>query len=123
MTLLQEGLRSEGKNLDCWVSAIENQWRTIPEFSVDRERFKHLAIICDGNRRAASERGLHPWCGHRAGIEVIKGVMRASKEWGIGYLTFWTWSTENWGREREQVDFVMNLAAKNLRDGKVIGRN
>jgi len=120
MTLLQEGLRNEEKDLDCWISAIESQWKVIPEFSVDREKFKHLAIICDGNRRAASERGFHPWCGHRAGIEVIKGVMRASKEWGIGYLTFWTWSTENWKREKEQVDFVMNLAAKNLREGKVL---
>lgn len=120
MSLLQEGLQSEGKDLDCWVSAIESRWRNIPEFSVDREKFKHLAIICDGNRRAACERSFHPWCGHKAGIEVIKGVMRASKKWGIGYLTFWTWSTENWKREKEQIDFVMNLAAKNLSEGKAV---
>lgn len=116
----RESLRSEGKDLDYWVSEIESNWRNIPEFLVDKEKLKHLAIICDGNRRAAVNRGFYPWCGHRAGIEVIKGVMRASKKWGISNLTFWTWSTENWKRDKEQVNFVMNLAANNLRDGKVV---
>lgn len=106
------------QNLDVgkWVSIIESRWKQVPEFKVDPERLKHLAIICDGNRRSAQEKGLHPWQGHRLGVEVIKGIMRVSNEWGIRHLTFWTWSTENWERDKEQVNFVMGLAARYLRD-------
>lgn len=100
--------------LDTWLAEIAVRWQDIPEFQVDPEKLRHLAIICDGNRRAAKERGLHPYLGHRVGVEVIRGIARAGREWGIKTLTFWTWSTENWGREQEQVAFVMGLAEKFL---------
>lgn len=100
--------------LDIWLSEIEARWKNVLEFKVDSERLRHLAVICDGNRRAAKERGFHPYFGHRAGIEVIKGTARAGRAWGIKTLTFWTWSTENWGRDQQQVDFVMGLAEKFL---------
>ena len=73
---------------------------------------KNVALICDGNRRAAEQRGVDPVWGHLAGAEVIKGIMKAGKEWGIDTLTFWVWSTENWQRDQSQVNFVMNLATK-----------
>jgi len=101
-------------SLEAWLSEIEVCWQKIPEFKIDPEKLRHLAIICDGNRRAAQERGLHPYLGHRAGVEVIKGIVRATRDWNIRTLTFWVWSTENWAREREQVDFVMGLAEKFL---------
>lgn len=109
-------LLEHSEALEAWIAQIESTWQRIPEFKVDPENLRHLAVICDGNRRAAQERGLNPYFGHRAGIEVIKGIARAAREWGINTLTFWTWSTENWAREKEQVDFVMGLAARFLPD-------
>jgi len=105
-------------SLNAWLDEIGDRWKNIPPFMVNSERLKHLAVICDGNRRAAKERGLNPYFGHRAGIEVIKGIARACRQWNIRTLTFWTWSTENWEREKEQVKFVMDLAEKFLSDTK-----
>lgn len=104
----------EAENLKDWLSEIETCWKDVPEFQADREKLKHLAVICDGNRRAATERGLNPYFGHRVGIETIRGIAKACRKWNIRTLTFWTWSTENWGREKEQVKFVMGLAEKFL---------
>lgn len=102
------------RSVEEWVAQIEFRWKTIPEFKVDPDQLRHLAVICDGNRRAAQELGLHPYHGHRAGVEVIRGIARAGREWDIPYLTFWTWSTENWEREQAQVEFVMDLAERYL---------
>lgn len=108
-------------SVDGWISKVNEAWANIPDFRVDTDKFKHLAVICDGNRRAAQTRGLNPWAGHRVGVEVIKGTMEASREWGIKHLTLWTWSTENRNRDEQQVGFVMNLAAKYLRDDEAVG--
>jgi len=105
-------------SLNAWLDEIGDRWKNIPPFMVNSERLKHLAVICDGNRRAAKERGLNPYFGHRAGIEVIKEIARACRQWNIKTLTFWTWSTENWEREKGQVKFVMDLAEKFLSDTK-----
>lgn len=99
---------------DSWVKEIELRWRQIPEFEIGPEKLKHLAVICDGNRRAALARGLPELFGHGAGVEVIKGIARAGRQWGIHALTFWVWSTENWQRDREQIDYVMSLAQRHL---------
>lgn len=96
--------------LDSWIKEIEPRWRQVPEFTVDPEKLKHLAVICDGNRRAALVRGLPELFGHRAGVEVIKGIARAGRQWGIHALTFWVWSTENWQRDKKQINYVMGLA-------------
>lgn len=101
-------------SLNAWLVEIETCWKNIPEFKVDTERIKHLAIICDGNRRAAKEKGLDPYFGHRAGVEMIKGIAKACRQWNVETLSFWVWSTENWGREQGQVEFVMKLAAEFL---------
>ncbi|MBI2007187.1 MAG: di-trans,poly-cis-decaprenylcistransferase [Candidatus Blackburnbacteria bacterium] len=100
--------------LDPWIKEIKLCWQKIPEFTVDPEKLKHLAVICDGNRRAAALRGLPEFFGHRAGVEVIKGIARAGRQWGIHTLTFWVWSTENWQRDQEQVTYVMDLAERYL---------
>lgn len=102
------------RDLEGWLSEIELRWGQVPKFTVDPEKLKHLAVICDGNRRAALARGLPELFGHRAGVEVIKGIARAGREWGIHTLTFWVWSTENWQRDREQIDYVMGLAQGHL---------
>lgn len=113
---MKERIDKEYSSVNNWVSGVERSWGNIPEYKVDPERLSHLAIICDGNRRAARARGFDDWQGHRVGVEVIKGIMRASREWEVGYLTFWVWSTENWKREKGQVDFVMSLATNYLHD-------
>lgn len=102
------------RDLEGWLSEIELCWRQVPKFTVEPEKLKHLAVICDGNRRAALARGLPELFGHRAGVEMIKGIARAGREWGIQTLTFWVWSTENWQRDREQIDYVMGLAQGHL---------
>lgn len=107
------------QSLEYWLSGIESTWKQTPEFSVPAN-FEHLAVICDGNRRSAKEKGLNPWEGHRLGIEVIKGIMQAGRDWGIKHLTFWAWSTENWKRDEGQVSFVMNLAARHLADSEAL---
>lgn len=101
------------QGIEYWLSSIESNWKHIPEFEVDHD-FRHLAIICDGNRRSAQEKGLETWQGHRLGVEAVKGVMKACRQWGVKNLTFWAFSTENWRRDSKQVEFFMALAAEHL---------
>ena len=65
----------------------------------------------DGNGRWAIARGLPRLAGHRAGVENLRGIITACVEFGIPYLTIYAFSTENWGRPREEVDgllFILN---------------
>lgn len=100
--------------LEKWQNEVEVQWSNSPDFAVDTNKLRHLAIVCDGNRRAAIARDLNPYYGHTIGVEVIKGIAQVSRHWGIKVLSFWVWSTENWDRNNEQVEFVMELAQKHL---------
>lgn len=108
------------KEEEQWLEQVKNEWETIPKFQVDGARLKHLAVICDGNRRAATQRGHNPWVGHRMGVEVIHGILEAGRTWGITNLTFWTWSTENWKRDADQTRFVMELASTYLKDPRTL---
>jgi undecaprenyl diphosphate synthase len=69
----------------------------------------HVAIIMDGNGRWALSRGLPRLAGHRAGTENLRRIIRACVEFGIKYLTIYAFSTENWGRPREEVDGLMHI--------------
>lgn len=113
---IHKHLRKHTKNLflGSWLEKTEAKWQNPPNFKVDKSRLTHLAIICDGNRRAAQQLNLNPYFGHRTGVEAVRGIARACRKWGIDTLTFWVWSTENWSRDKEQVEFVMNLAEKHL---------
>ncbi|HHW44583.1 MAG: isoprenyl transferase [Thermoanaerobacteraceae bacterium] len=75
---------------------------------------RHVAIIMDGNGRWAQRRGLPRTYGHRAGVESLREVVRACAELGIGYLTVYAFSTENWKRPRDEVDILMNLLVEYL---------
>ncbi|MDE7304494.1 MAG: di-trans,poly-cis-decaprenylcistransferase [Alistipes sp.] len=70
---------------------------------------QHVAIIMDGNGRWAELHGLQRHEGHAAGIEPIRASLRAAIRYGIGYLTFYAFSTENWGRPAQEVDALMEL--------------
>jgi undecaprenyl diphosphate synthase len=69
----------------------------------------HVAIIMDGNGRWAISRGLPRLAGHRAGTENLRRIITACVEFGIKYLTIYAFSTENWGRPREEVEGLMHI--------------
>lgn len=75
----------------------------------------HIAVIMDGNGRWAKNRGLPRIMGHRRGVDALKEMLRCCKDWGIRALTAYAFSTENWGRPSEEVDFLMNLFERVLR--------
>ena len=74
----------------------------------------HIAIIMDGNGRWANQRHLPRVAGHHAGIESVRDVLEASAELGIGALTIYAFSTENWKRPRREVDTLMRLLREYL---------
>lgn len=73
---------------------------------------KHVAIIMDGNGRWAKARGLGRFYGHVQGVESVRTVLRAAVDHGVEYLTIYAFSTENWGRPKEEVDGLMELFCK-----------
>lgn len=76
----------------------------------DKENMpKHIAFICDGNRRWARHRGLPTLLGHKEGVEAIKRVVRRAAEINLENLTFFCFSTENFDRSKEEVDYLFNL--------------
>ncbi|WP_432664988.1 polyprenyl diphosphate synthase [Wukongibacter baidiensis] len=77
---------------------------------------KHVAIICDGNGRWATKRGLPRSLGHREGAKTAKEIVEVCKECGVEYLTLYLFSTENWNRPKEEVDYLMNLFVQFFRD-------
>lgn len=78
----------------------------------------HVALILDGNRRWARARGLHPWEGHKAGLQAVVDVAKASREFGVHTFTIWAFSTENWDRSQQEIDKIMELFDKSLDEFK-----
>ncbi|MBD1933224.1 MULTISPECIES: isoprenyl transferase [Cyanophyceae] len=76
---------------------------------------KHVAVIMDGNGRWAKRQGLPRIMGHRRGVNALKELLRCCKDWGIPALTAYAFSTENWGRPLDEVDFLMTLFDRVLR--------
>jgi undecaprenyl diphosphate synthase len=70
---------------------------------------RHVAIIMDGNGRWAAERGLPRSEGHRRGVEAVRRTVRAALDLGIGYVTLFSFSSENWSRPPAEVDFLFGL--------------
>lgn len=77
---------------------------------------QHIAIIMDGNNRWARQRGLPGAAGHRAGVEAIRNVLRGCRDQGVKVLTLFAFSSENWGRPRPEVRYLMALLARYLRN-------
>ncbi|MCL1472992.1 isoprenyl transferase [Argonema antarcticum] len=81
-----------------------------------RERLpRHVAVIMDGNGRWAKRQGLPRIVGHRRGVDALKDLLRCCRDWGVEALTAYAFSTENWGRPLEEVDFLMTLFERVLR--------
>lgn len=77
---------------------------------------RHVAIIMDGNGRWAKERGLSRNEGHKKGSEVVKKITNYAEKLGIEYLTVYAFSTENWKRPQDEVDGLMNLLRRYLKN-------
>jgi undecaprenyl diphosphate synthase len=79
---------------------------------------KHVAIICDGNRTWAKERGMKAFEGHKKGADNSLKLLERGVELGVEYVTLWGWSTENWKREKDEIKFLMKLFIKLTRKMK-----
>ncbi len=69
----------------------------------------HTAIIMDGNGRWAKKRGLKRTEGHRKGVETVKRIVKVSVDYGMEFLTLYAFSTENWRRSKEEINFLFHL--------------
>lgn len=69
----------------------------------------HIAIIPDGNRRWAKEKGMPTLAGHKKGFDRTKEIINYSQEIGVKAVTFYAFSTENWNRAKDEVDYLMDL--------------
>ncbi len=74
----------------------------------------HIAIIMDGNRRWAKEKGYPTQMGHKKGAEVLESTIKYCNEKGIKYLTVYAFSTENWRRTEDEIGTIMILFEKYL---------
>ena len=77
---------------------------------------KHVGIIMDGNGRWASKRGLPRQAGHVTGARVFRKIVKYCEKRGIGYVTVYAFSTENWKRPQQEVDAIMRLLEQYLRE-------
>ncbi|NBD74148.1 di-trans,poly-cis-decaprenylcistransferase [Patescibacteria group bacterium] len=77
---------------------------------------RSVGIIMDGNRRWARREGLPLVAGHRRGADTLGAIAEAARDAGVGALTLYTFSTENWGRSEEEVSYLMDLMREYLRD-------
>lgn len=79
---------------------------------------KHVTIIMDGNGRWAKQRGKERIYGHFEGAESVRACCELAVEMGIGYLSLYAFSTENWNRPEDEVSGLMNLMAKSILEEK-----
>ena len=79
------------------------------DYSKKKNELRHVAFIMDGNRRWAKKKGLPVVEGHRMGSQVIKKIVKKSLKLKIRYLTFYSFSTENWNRDPLEVNDLQNL--------------
>ena len=94
---------------------VENTIETTKNI-VNETNLKHIAIIMDGNRRWAKEHHLQSAMGHKKGVDALKKVVKGAHNFGVKYLTLYAFSTENWNRNQEEVDFLMGLLASTIKN-------
>ena len=82
----------------------------LKELSIPR----HVAIIMDGNGRWAKQKNLPRQAGHNAGAKAVERVINAAQKYGVEFLTFYAFSTENWSRPKEEIDGLMKLLEQTL---------
>ncbi len=87
----------------------------LPSSLDPRKMPEHIAVIMDGNGRWANAKNLPRAMGHTAGVDALKETLRLCSDWGIGVLTVYAFSTENWSRPKEEVNFLMTLFERVLK--------
>ena len=70
---------------------------------------KHVAIVMDGNGRWAKARNLPRLEGHRKGVEAARGAVKVASDLGVGFLTLFSFSSENWNRSTREINDLMGL--------------
>ncbi len=76
---------------------------------------RHVAIIMDGNGRWAAARGLPRSAGHKVGVDALRRAVRTAADFGIEYLTIYSFSSENWSRPQTEVSFLLDLLRRFIR--------
>ncbi|MCR9289024.1 MAG: isoprenyl transferase [Bacteroidetes bacterium] len=85
---------------------------------------KHIAVIMDGNGRWAKKHGMPRVFGHRSGVKSVREITEAATELGIGYLTLYAFSTENWNRPKGEVTALMTLLVETIKsEVKTLNKN
>lgn len=79
---------------------------------------KHIGIIMDGNGRWAKKRGLPRSAGHSAGADALKKIITEANDLGVKYITVYAFSTENWKRPKDEVDYLMSLLLDYLKNAE-----
>ncbi len=93
------------------MALFQSSTRIIPEApAVPR----HIAVIMDGNGRWAKQRFMPRVMGHQRGVEALREAVKACRDLGVGYLTVFAFSSENWRRPADEVSFLMSLFLKML---------
>lgn len=92
---------------------------------IDPERVpRHIAMIMDGNGRWAQKHGENRFFGHSQGVESVRETLVGASEIGVGYLTLYAFSTENWRRPKEEIDALMDLLVQTvLKEVEELNRN
>jgi undecaprenyl diphosphate synthase len=94
------------------LSMLED--RELRERILSRPLPRHVAIIMDGNGRWATQRGFPRVAGHREGVKAVRSTVRTVGELGIGYLTLYAFSSENWNRPTDEVSTLMDLLERSI---------
>ncbi len=76
---------------------------------------RHIAVIMDGNGRWAKKKGAKRIFGHRNAVEAVRQTVEGCAELGVGYLTLYAFSTENWGRPKAEVRGLMELLVSTIK--------
>ena len=76
----------------------------------------HIAMILDGNRRWARARGFEPWKGHLYGYKAVDALSQAARNLGVHTFTVWAFSTENWERPKREIDAIMDIFRRALKE-------
>jgi undecaprenyl diphosphate synthase len=87
---------------------------SLPDQIIQEKLPRHIAVIMDGNGRWARQRGSARVFGHQSGVKAVREVTEACAELGIGYLTLYAFSTENWSRPKMEVDALMSLLVSTI---------
>ncbi len=93
------------------MSLLPSSTRSIPDVAAVP---RHIAVIMDGNGRWAKKRFMPRVIGHQQGVEALRATVKACRDLGVGYLTVFAFSSENWRRPADEVSFLMGLFIKVL---------